>query len=525
MVNLSFELSGESPEAEPDYQIHVKELTEEQKEELAKLEKKFQKNEITEDSKDGRRRQLLMQADFAFRLAHQSRHVDVQMRELDTNVDDLLAFGKSMKATAETYSEDLSASEQVVKRLSAQNNELQKALDKAKAEHELEVEEMQERVEKLEDQNYKFVETVRNLQRDITEQQEQIMDAHAEIKELQAQQDRMGPDQGFTSTAIHGKIPEPPRFSYLSQPRTRLSQNMTSSSVASPMKIKAMEIRKFSGEPGTWKNFWSAFQLVYETNPGLSDANRLTCLKTLLEGVPLRRIQFYEDTDEDYINAVRDLQRAYASKGVRNAEATTIIEDAPRVQSTEDLVNFFTEVKGGVSMLTNQEAADVLVPRVSKKLPEDMRIAMAQRTQKTIASLSMEEFLKQVRFEMEIREGEKDTKATSKVLHTSSLAASTSRSTTSQKSSQNRQPGSSQKKKQCPFCKGKHYPTHCFKVMDHKARMKLVESQNLCPNCLQSTHELDNCPAAKRGASCFVCQEKHHSALHGFFVKPSKGSQ
>ena len=144
---------------------------------------------------------------------------------------------------------------------------------------------------------------------------------------------------------------------------------------------------------------------------------------------------------------------------------------------------------------------------------------MAQRTKKAIGSLTMKEFLQEVQFEMEVREGERKFQVPSTVQHTSSLAASTSS-----------RPGRTgnttwkQKTKQCPFCKGQHYPTHCFKVPDHHARKKIIDSQHLCQICLFSKHKLDQCQQAKR-SSCYICKGQHHSALHGCFEKAAKGAQ
>ena len=232
----------------------------------------------------------------------------------------------------------------------------------------------------------------------------------------------------------------------------------------------------------------------------------------------MKRVAFLDDTDEGYKEAIRDLERAYSSTAVKNAEATEVIEAAPEVITTDDLVNFYTEVKSGVFNLTDPNAADVLVPRVSKKLPHDMRVAMAQRTKKAIGSLTMKEFLQEVQFEMEVREGERKIQAPSTVQHTSSLAASTSTRPANGNTTWK------QKTKQCPFCKGKHYPTHCFKVSSHHARMKIIDSQKLCQICLFSKHDVEHCPQASK-IICFICKGKHHSALHGYFEKAAKGAQ
>ena len=519
MSKLSYSLLGERPTAAPDYYVVIQALSSDQKDELEKLDKKVKKEEISKDSKEYKRHQLLASADLARHLAFLLKECEMERSQLRSELQVRDQVIGQLQATEAKAKEDLSSFEMVVKQLTSQLEAGQKEIESLKIRHEEEKDDMQTAVENLEEQNDSFVQEIRRLKKDLRETTQELTEAGKMRESFEAMELNQPPDPQMASTAIHGRQTGSFGFMKQAQNNTGFSQNMTGCSMSSPLKMKPLEIKRFEGAPGEWKNFWNAFQLVYGTNAQLSDGNRLTCLKSNLGGQALKRVAYLDDTDDGYKEAVRDLERAYSSTAVKNAEATEMIEAAPEVITTDDLVNFYTEVKSGVCKLTNPATADVLVPRVSKKLPHDMRVAMAQRTKKAIGSLTMKEFLQEVQFEMEVREGERKIQMPNTVQHTSSLAASTSSGTSPTKKT------GTKKKKPCPFCKGNHYPTHCFQVSDHHARMKVVESNKLCKVCLMANHKTEQCLQGKRGFTCLVCAGKHHPAIHGCFEKAAKGAQ
>ncbi|KAI9565078.1 hypothetical protein GHT06_008829 [Daphnia sinensis] len=68
------------------------------------------------------------------------------------------------------------------------------------------------------------------------------------------------------------------------------------------------------------------------------------------------------------------------------------------------------------------------------------------------------------------------------------------------------------KKKVCPYCTGKHYPTNCTEIKGPDERSKMAKLEKLCFNCLSSTHTtIKDCPSRFR---CQRCQQPHHTSLH-----------
>ncbi|XP_026462883.1 uncharacterized protein LOC113369864 [Ctenocephalides felis] len=72
---------------------------------------------------------------------------------------------------------------------------------------------------------------------------------------------------------------------------------------------------------------------------------------------------------------------------------------------------------------------------------------------------------------------------------------------------------------QCVLCKKRHLLFKCedFKKLTVKERISRANQLNVCTNCLNTNHHIDNCPASFR---CVVCHEKHNTLLH--CEEPSK---
>ena len=63
----------------------------------------------------------------------------------------------------------------------------------------------------------------------------------------------------------------------------------------------------------------------------------------------------------------------------------------------------------------------------------------------------------------------------------------------------------------CVYCREDHSHVQCSKVREPKERLKIVQKNNLCSNCLIANHKAAQCFSKGR---CYICQKKHHSSLH-----------
>ncbi|XP_055910470.1 uncharacterized protein LOC129944834 [Eupeodes corollae] len=64
----------------------------------------------------------------------------------------------------------------------------------------------------------------------------------------------------------------------------------------------------------------------------------------------------------------------------------------------------------------------------------------------------------------------------------------------------------------CPKCKHKHFLYMCpqFRDLAIPARFEFVKSNNLCPNCIRTKHNLNEC----KFSHCKMCGLKHNTMLH-----------
>ncbi|VDI09016.1 Hypothetical predicted protein [Mytilus galloprovincialis] len=67
----------------------------------------------------------------------------------------------------------------------------------------------------------------------------------------------------------------------------------------------------------------------------------------------------------------------------------------------------------------------------------------------------------------------------------------------------------SNRKKQCTYCDGNHWPNECKDVIDHDKRVAIIKEKRLCFNCL-GKHKIADC---KSKNTCKCCHRKHHSSL------------
>lgn len=69
------------------------------------------------------------------------------------------------------------------------------------------------------------------------------------------------------------------------------------------------------------------------------------------------------------------------------------------------------------------------------------------------------------------------------------------------------------KSSHCTVCSGGHAVHQCsrFKKLNSSSRRDLVRKNNLCFNCLYSTHSVAEC---KTKSSCNLCNNRHHTLIH-----------
>ncbi|XP_028417209.1 uncharacterized protein LOC114541492 [Dendronephthya gigantea] len=290
------------------------------------------------------------------------------------------------------------------------------------------------------------------------------------------------------------------------------SQQETSRAKASAqarVKLPKLEVRKFSGKVQEWPEFWDAFSSAIHENESLSDVDKFTYLRGLLQEPAKSAIAGFALTSINYEAAVKLLERRFGNKTiVQRAYINDLLNLKPvfNGNDTERLRKFFdvveTNYRGLEALGVKEEVySEIVVPSILNKLPEVVRLTIT-RGEKYM-EWTMNDVVKALLAEIELRECHDLTSQT-----------------TNQKGEyqgRRRLPGTINTlltKKQglfCAYCTGNHKSEECRKVTDRKEKLELLRKFNRCFKCINKGHVAKNCRA--RNSTCHVCGGPHHVSI------------
>ena len=79
-------------------------------------------------------------------------------------------------------------------------------------------------------------------------------------------------------------------------------------------KLLKLEVKKFSGKPGEWQEFWDSFESAIHLNDGLSKVDKFSYLRTLLQEPARSAIGGFALTSANYKSAIELLKKRYGKK-------------------------------------------------------------------------------------------------------------------------------------------------------------------------------------------------------------------
>ena len=80
-------------------------------------------------------------------------------------------------------------------------------------------------------------------------------------------------------------------------------------------KLPKLVVKKFSGDPKTWQEWWDSFKVAVHEN-GISDVEKFNHLRSLVEGAAYATIAGLSLTEEHYKSAIDLLQERFAQKQI-----------------------------------------------------------------------------------------------------------------------------------------------------------------------------------------------------------------
>lgn len=289
-------------------------------------------------------------------------------------------------------------------------------------------------------------------------------------------------------------------------------------------RLPTIAVPTFNGEYHSWPSYKNSFQHLVADNLTLSNLQRLHYLKGSLTGDAKRLIQHYDLVEANYAAAWQKLMSRYDNKKLLvNNNLKSLIHHPGQTKETASqlrlLIDTFSDCLNGLRTLdVSTEGWDpIIVHLLIEKLSVETHSLweasqMANNDLPTYANLII--FLEN-RFRTLEAIAEKPSQdlrnpfdKPSKYVpngHNKSLSHVASTTST------------------CSLCHDAHYLRSCsaFLRMAVIDRIKYVQQQKACVNCLAPGHHVRTC---RSRMNCSTCNKRHHSLLHVEQVSPESSN-
>ena len=273
------------------------------------------------------------------------------------------------------------------------------------------------------------------------------------------------------------------------------------------IRLPRLNMPVFSGDPLSWEPFWDSFKAAVHSSPSLSAVQKLTYLRSQLQGSAAKVISGLTLTDASYDHSVALLKERFGQKPKLIQTHMQALLDLPApIDTFSSLESFHDTIEGHVRSLTSlgksaDSYGDLLAQSIVNKLPNKTRKNLVR--ERGNSEWTFQELMAAIKQEVRLLELEvHSTQPTSYTRTTASLYAGATNKSDSR-------PTSEPSRKPCIFCKGPHPPVECTMVTDLDQRREVIKKQRLCFNCL-GRHKVSECTSRNR---CRKCQRKHHTCM------------
>ena len=285
----------------------------------------------------------------------------------------------------------------------------------------------------------------------------------------------------------------------------------------SNVKLPKLNIPPFNGELTAWTPFWESYQAAIHTNSGLSDTEKFSYLRSLVQQVALDAISGLSLTGANYREAITILEKRFGNKqqiiakhmdALLNAEAVV----SHNVKSLRRLFDFVeTHVRSLKSLgVTSDSYGGILASVLLSKLPQDLQLIVSRKIGGDEWNLNgMMNVI-----EEEVRARERTTAASAQTLTPRKPKEPSTAATllTGHGSGPT-----------CTYCQQAHPSTSCGVVTQLQARRQVLQKTGRCFICLRRGHISRECRGNLR---CSKCKGRHHiSICPNAFPEPRVSTQ
>ena len=159
---------------------------------------------------------------------------------------------------------------------------------------------------------------------------------------------------------------------------TEWPQGSQGGSVSSSSSINAkqpnLHIKRFTGDPKTWKTFWDSFSSAVDRNASLTNVDKFNYLRTLLDGPALNSITGLPLMELNYKEAFEILTKRFGNKEIiisSHMEALLKlqrVDTMPNVKGIRGVLdNLEIQVRGLHALgIDSPQYGALLIPRFSR---------------------------------------------------------------------------------------------------------------------------------------------------------------
>ncbi|XP_078374406.1 uncharacterized protein LOC144657946 [Oculina patagonica] len=283
-------------------------------------------------------------------------------------------------------------------------------------------------------------------------------------------------------------------------------------------RLPKLTLPRFKGDITRWNTFWDSFNSAIHSNTEISDVDKFSYLKSLLDGPASRAIQGLNLTNGNYTSAVELLKERF---GKPQQIISAHMDELLKIHTANDKPHSLRIIYDKISVHTrglaslgvsSKEYGSLLIPVIMSKLPSEIRIEIARKSSDDVWKI--EELLEIIKKELEAREASEEIKASDFTRkptlpnHTPYKIPGTPTSSTflSNQGSQ----GGGKFTIRCAYCEEFHYSASCPNVVDPVKRKEILQRKHRCFICLKVGHRSSECQTTK---TCRHCNKRHHQSI------------
>ena len=103
-------------------------------------------------------------------------------------------------------------------------------------------------------------------------------------------------------------------FQHISPPTVSPQHSFGESHLPSQVRLPKLQLKRYSGDPKNWQEWWDSFEAVIHSNDRISEVEKFTHLRSLLEGAAQSTIAGLQLTSANFPVAIDLLKERFTKK-------------------------------------------------------------------------------------------------------------------------------------------------------------------------------------------------------------------